>query len=207
MNKKPEQKELVQSYTAYKNTNIQQVLHFYINQPVGAPHEYVEMIHRIKTAGENDIIFIYLNTPGGQVNTGIQIIAAMRSSQAHIITVLEGEVCSLGTLIFLAGDEFIVHDHCLFMIHNYSGGAYGKGHEQIAQIQAVSREFGNLARSIYIPFLTVEELERVIAGEDMWMGSDEVRSRLEKMVKVLQKEQREHERAEKGKTRKKSQVA
>ena len=171
--------------------------HFYISEGVDEPGKYIEMIHRIKMANEGDVIYIYLNTPGGRVDTGIQIISAMKNSLAHIITVLEGEVCSLGTLIFLSGDEFIVHDHCMFMIHNYSGGAYGKGREIAAQVTATSQEFGKVARSIYSPFLTDDEITRVIQGEDLWMGSDEVRSRLNKMVKIMMKEHKAALKAEK----------
>ena len=187
----------IKPFTYYDTPLNQKIHHFYISGGVEDPAKYIEMIHRIKTAGPNDIIYIYLNTPGGRIDTGIQIISAMTSSPAHIVTVLEGEVCSLGTLIFLSGDEFVVHDHCMFMIHNYSGGTYGKGHEQVAQLEAMTREFGKMAHDIYVPFLTEDELDRVIKGEDLWMGSDEVRIRLQKMVKVLEREAKAAVRAEK----------
>jgi len=172
--------------------------HFYISEGVGEPDKYVEMIHRIKTAGQGDVIYIYLNTPGGRVDTGIQMISAMNNSLAHIITVLEGEVCSLGTLIFLSGDEFVVNDHCMFMIHNYSGGAYGKGHEIAAQVAATSTEFSKMARRIYTPFLTDDEITRVIQGEDFWMGSDEVRKRIDNMIKIMNREFKAAEKAKKA---------
>lgn len=178
------------SQFVYYVSPVQRVHHFYLSKPIGEPADYIEMIHRIKRAGPNDVVYIYLNTPGGFTSTGVQIISAMRTSQAHIVTVLEGEVASLGTLIFLSGDEFVVHDHCLFMIHNFSGGTYGKGHEQVAQIEGTVKWFEKLAKQTYLPFLTEEELDRVTRGEDMWMDSDEVRRRLTRMVKILRKEQR-----------------
>ena len=167
--------------------------HFYLSESIGAAKDYVEMIQRIKSASPHDVIYIYLNTPGGFINTGIQIISAIKMSQAHVVTVLEGEVCSLGTLIFLHGDEMVVHDHCLFMIHNHSGGAYGKGHEYLASANATARWFEQLARDTYLGFLTEEEIKRMLAGEDFWMCSDEVRERLQHYVKHLEKVQKQKE--------------
>jgi ATP-dependent protease ClpP protease subunit len=165
-------------------------LHFYLSESVGAAKDYIEMIQRIKCAGPHDVVYIYLNTPGGYINTGIQIISAMKISQAHIITVLEGEVSSLGTLIFLHGDEMVVHDHCLFMIHNHSGGLFGKGHEYLAQANATSKWFEEFARDTYLGFLTEDEIGRMLAGEDFWMGSIEVRERLQDFVAHLEEKQK-----------------
>jgi ATP-dependent protease ClpP protease subunit len=190
--------EPTKPFKYYESPTGQRIHHFYISESVEEPAKYIDMIHRIKTAGPTDLVYIYLNTPGGYINTGIQIISAIKSSQAHVVTVLEGEVCSLGTLIFLSGDEFVVNDFCMFMIHNYSGGTYGKGHEQVAQLEAMTREWGKLAHDIYVPFLTEEELERVIKGEDLWMGSDEVRTRLQKMLKIMEREAKAQLKAEKA---------
>lgn len=162
--------------------------HFYLSKVIAEPDNYVEMIHHIKTAGPQDLIYIYLNTSGGQVNTGVQIIAAMRMSGAHIITVVEGEVCSLGTLIFLSGDEMICQEGSIFMIHNHSSGQVGKGHEYLAQAQATAKWFEELARSTYVGFLTEDEFNRMIKGEDFWFNTTEVRKRLVKYCKYLKKQ-------------------
>lgn len=164
--------------------------HFYLSDPLGPPREYVEMIHRIKCASPHDVIYIYLNTPGGQINTGIQLISAMKMSQAHIVTVVEGEVCSLGTLIFLYGDEMVVHDHCLFMVHNHSGGAFGKGHEYLASANATVKWFEEFARDTYTGFMTESEIDRLLDGADFWMTSPEIRERLQNFVKHLDKKQK-----------------
>lgn len=181
-------------FTYFEATVPQKLHHFYISEGISEPSRYVEMIHKIKTAGPSDVIYIYLNTPGGRFDTGVQIIAAMNMSQAHVVTVLEGDCCSMGTALFLSGDEFIVHDHCTFMIHNYSGGVYGKGHEQVAAINSATVESAKFLKGIYNPFISDVELDKVINGADLWMGSDEVRNRLTKMIKVLEKERKAEEK-------------
>lgn len=172
-------------YREFAQTFSAQQIHFYISESVGAPSEYTDMIHRIAMASPADVVYIHLNTPGGVLDTGVQLINAMRNSQAKVVTCLEGSANSLGTIIFLSGDEMIVNDNCTMMFHNFSGGLIGKGNEMIAELQAALDGFATLAKDIYIPFMTEEEVARIIRGEDIWMHSPEIRERLEKMAKSL----------------------
>lgn len=177
-------------YQHYEQHVARRIQHFYLSSAIEEPDQYVDMIHRIQTASSDDIIYIHLNTPGGHLDTGVQIINAMQSSPAHITVSIEANCHSLGTLIFLAADEFIVHDNCLMMIHNFSGGVFGKGNEQQSQLEAQIKWFNTLARKLYIPFLSCEEFERIARGEDLWLQSDDIRKRLEKMVKMNAKADR-----------------
>jgi ATP-dependent protease ClpP protease subunit len=172
-------------YRQYEQTFQFQHIHFYISEDIGEPNQYSEMTHRILLASQNDVIYIHLNTSGGHLDTGVQIINAMQSSAAKIITVLDGMAYSLGTLILLAGDEIIINDNCIAMFHNFRGGVVGKGNELTSQLEATVKWFADLAKQIYIPFLSDEELNRILKGEDLWMRSTEIRKRLEKMAKIL----------------------
>ncbi|MFY0655366.1 MAG: ATP-dependent Clp protease proteolytic subunit [Neptunomonas phycophila] len=166
----------------------QHIVDVYISRHIGPPHEYVELISRIRTAHPDDIIYLHLNTPGGYLDTGIQIINAMRDTKARVICVLDGTVCSMGSLIFLAAEEYVIHDHCRLMFHNYSGGTYGKGNEQIAQLESTGKWFNKMFLEICVPFLSEEECEGVIEGKDIWLDSDEVRARMERVITEMQVE-------------------
>jgi ATP-dependent Clp protease protease subunit len=183
-------------YRHFEQTYTAQHAHFYISKTIGEAEHYVDMIYRISAAGPSDVIFIHLNTPGGHLDTGVQIINAIQNSQAKVVTVLEGVAYSLGTLIFLAGDEMVVNDHCMMMFHNFNSGLIGKGNELVAELEATVSWFNSLAKDIYIPFLTEEEYERIARGEDKWMQSPEIRTRLEKMVEKMNEEAAELQKAE-----------
>jgi ATP-dependent protease ClpP protease subunit len=172
-------------YHHFESTITSNQIHFYLSKEIAEPYEYVDMMHRITTASPYDVIFIHLNTVGGRLDTGIQLINAMKNSQAKIITCLECNAYSLGTLIFLSGDEMIVNDHCMLMFHDYSGGTGGKGNEQVSQLTATHKWFTTLFKKVYTPFLTESEVERILKGEDLWMASTEVKSRLNKMIKQM----------------------
>lgn len=185
-------------YKHFDQTVSRRIQHYYISGPIEEPYKYVDMVQKIQTSGPDEIIYIHLNTPGGQLDTGVQIINAMQSSNAHIIVSIEANCHSLGTLLFLAADEYIVHDNCLMMIHNFSGGTFGKGNEQQSQLEAQIKWFNTLARKLYIPFLSKDEFEKIVKGEDLWLQSDDIRTRLEKMVKIFKAEEKKKSKATKS---------
>lgn len=160
--------------------------HYYLVEDIKEVDFYLDMINTIKTSEGHDTIFIYLNTNGGNLNTTIQIISAMRQSQATIITSLEGQVCSAGTLIFLAGHRHIVNKNCTFMIHNYSQWLGGKGNEIKVQAKYSEAYFKKLATDIYGNFLSEEEIKSVLEDRDIWMESDEVAERVkDKLIPAI----------------------
>ena len=175
-------------YTYYTNPVSSKVHHFYISNVIEDPEFFIEMIHTIKTAGPQDVAYIYLNSPGGRLDTTLQLINAMRISPAKIVTVIEAEAHSAGTMIFLAADEFVVHENTMMMFHNFSGGAFGKGNELKLQVDAVVKWFNKMAVDIYSPFLSDEEIQDLIDGKDIWMEAEEIRDRLKSMVKVQAEE-------------------
>lgn len=169
-------------YAHYEQILIQKVQHFYLTGIINEPAEYIDMIHKISMATSDEIIYIHLNLLGGNLATGMQIINAMKTSFAKIVCSLDGEAYSLGSLIFLAADEFIIHDNSLMMIHNYQGGVYGSGHEQVQELEATVEWFNTLASDYYIPFLSKKELKAILKGVPMWLQAEQIRTRLGKMI-------------------------
>lgn len=164
---------------SFKRTMPVSIYDFYISDEIKSDVDvYIELIHTLKTADVNDTIFIYLNTPGGDLYTTVQLLSAMNASHAKIVTCMEGRVCSAGTFIFLKGDVKLINPHCTFMIHNYSQTTSGKGNEVVQQINYMGDYFNRLAADIYKNFLTKKEIDEVIRGNDLWFHSNEVAERL-----------------------------
>jgi len=193
----------VKPYNFYEQLMQRRILHFYISGIIDIPSVYVDMLHKINTASPDDTIYLHLNTQGGDLSTGIQLINAMKCSPAHVVCSLEGEAYSLGSMIFLAGDEFLTHENSMLMIHNFSGGTYGKGNEQVSQLDATIKWFKSLAHDYYVPFISEAELEDVLNGKDLWLQSADVRKRLVNMIKIQHKELKEEERKTLNKATKK----
>lgn len=153
-------------------------LSYYICGELKEPQYYTELFFTLRTASETDLIYLHLNSPGGDFNTGLQIINNIAASSARVVTILEARAYSMAALIFLSGDELFVHDNCQLMFHTYSGIFAGKGNEQQAEIAAVGRWFEKVMRRICTPFLTDDEVDRILKGADYWIDSDDISRRL-----------------------------
>jgi ATP-dependent protease ClpP protease subunit len=149
----------------------------YLTDDIEAPSEYNKMCHILTNAYPEDTITHHINNRGGYVDSGFMIIAANKASKAKIHGKLSGTVASVATIITLSCDTIEVADYVQFMIHNYSGGASGKGHEMKAQMDFTDAELNKAFAEIYGGFLTPHEMELVIAGKDLWMGKDELLAR------------------------------
>lgn len=154
---------------------------YYLCGDIQEPQYYTELFYTLRTACDTDLIYLHLNSPGGDFNTGLQIINNILASEARVITVLEARAYSMAALIFLSGDELIVHDNCQLMFHIYSGSFAGKGNEQQAEVIAVSSWFEKVMTRLCSPFLSDSEISKILKGSDVWMDSDDIRRRLMRM--------------------------
>lgn len=154
---------------------------YYLCGEIRDAHYYTELFYTLRTASATDLIYLHLNSSGGDFNTGLQIINNICASDAHVVTVLEARAYSMAALIFLSGDELVVHDNCQLMFHTYSGIFSGKGNEQQAEGLAVSRWFEKAMNRICTPFLSEAEIGKILKGSDVWMDSDEIHRRLMRM--------------------------
>ncbi|MBX9345748.1 Clp protease ClpP [Chromobacterium vaccinii] len=170
-------------YRQYETQGTVRQISFYLSDEIGSAIHYTDLLYTLRTASSTDIVYLHLNTPGGNFDAGLQIINNITASQAHVVTVLEARAYSMGALIFLAGDELVVHDTCQLMFHNYSSALIGKGNEQQAQVAASGKWFEKVMRHVCRPFLTDEELDRILKGEDIWLDSDNIRRRLNNIQK------------------------
>lgn len=160
---------------------------YYISGNILESHFYTDLFYTLRTATETDLIYLHLNTSCGDFDTGLQIINNMQASSANVITVLEARAYSMGAFIFLAGDEWIVHDNCQLLFHIYSGSFAGRGNVQQAEVLAVSNWFEKFMTRTCQPFLTTAEIKDVLKGSDVWMDSDEIRRRMERIRRAQTK--------------------
>ena len=158
----------------------------YITDSIDEPAYYNELCHILRTSQEGDTVMLHLNTPGGMVDSAFMIIDAIKASKAVVTGYLTGTVASAGTMIALACDELVASNHLSFMIHNYSAGMSGKGHEMKARQEFTDRSLNEAFKSFYKGFLTDKEMAEIIDGKDMWMDSADVEKRWAKRQTLLQ---------------------
>lgn len=151
--------------------------HCFITSDIESPAEYSELCYLLNVVGAKEKVILNINTGGGQIDSAFQIIAAIKHTKAEVTARIAGTVASAGTIIALKCDRLEVEDYTHFMVHNYSTGTQGKGHEVIDYINFNDRDLKNTFREIYSGFLTDEEIADVLRGKDMWLTAEDVRKR------------------------------
>jgi len=65
-----------------------------------------------------ETINVFINSYGGEVAEGLAIYNALRRHKAKVKTYCDGFACSAASVVFMAGDERIMSNASLLMIHN-----------------------------------------------------------------------------------------
>ena len=63
-------------------------------------------------------LLVRINSMGGQVSEGLAIYSLLSDFKGHLITQVDGFACSAASVIFMAGEERIIPESGLLMIHN-----------------------------------------------------------------------------------------
>ncbi len=87
------------------------------------------LAQQLSTLGEVETIHVYINSYGGEVAEGLAIYNALKRHKAKVITYVDGFACSIASVIFAAGDERIVSNSSLLMIHDAWTWAAGNAEE------------------------------------------------------------------------------
>lgn len=160
---------------------------FYLSGDVEGSEEYIEWFDTIRSASQNDVIKIYINSPGGDMFTAIQFMRVLTDTEAQVIISVEGACMSAATMIFMCGHQYEISPHSVFMFHNYSSGMAGKGGEMFDRMAHERIWSEKLFQDVYADFLTEREIKSILDNKDLWMDSDEVIKRLKKKIKKNEK--------------------
>lgn len=85
-----------------------------------------KQLERLKDVSE---ITVYINSYGGEVAEGLAIYNALKRHNARVKTYCDGFAASIASVIFMAGDERIMNDSSLLMIHNAWSCVQGNAQE------------------------------------------------------------------------------
>ena len=123
-------------------------------------------------------ITMYLNTPGGQVTSGLGIYDTMQLVQPEVATVCTGMAASMGSVLLCAGQKGkrSALPHSRVLIHQPLGGAQG----QATEILIAAKEIEKTRTELFniIAQHTGQPYEKVAKdGErDYWMTAEEAKA-------------------------------
>ncbi len=119
-------------------------------------------------------IHVDLNTPGGDYFVGLGIYNFLRTHPARVTTRVTGEASSVGSVIFLAGDERVMAENAMVMIHNpYVRGMSGDSTKLTKEASTLKSLEEAIAR-LYARRTKLEEQQALdLMKEETWFGAEE----------------------------------
>lgn len=118
-------------------------------------------------------INVYINSYGGEVAEGLAIYNALKRHKAKVVTYCDGFACSIASVIFMAGDERVMSNASLLMIHNAWTWAQGNSKElrkQADDLDVITQASVNAYMSSVN--ITEKELKEMLDNET-WLASAE----------------------------------
>jgi len=142
----------------------------------------------LNAQNDNDI-YIYINSPGGNISSMFAIYDTMCYVTPEINTIGIGSVASAGSFILAAGTKG--KRSCLanteIMIHEFSAGIEGKAHDLFYTMDRYKRLYDKMAGQ-YVEF-TGQDLNKIQEDmkKDFWLSPDEAveYGLIDKVVKRL----------------------
>lgn len=103
-----------------------------------AVNSLISQIRYLSQLDSSAEITIYINSPGGEVSSGLALYDVMKAVKCPIRTVCVGRAASMGALLFAAGDQRDILPHGSVMIHDplITGGVSGSA----LRFQSVSED-------------------------------------------------------------------
>lgn len=133
-----------------------------------------QLLYLASTDDQADIS-LYLNTPGGQVTSGLGIYDTMQLITPDVATICTGMAASMGSVLLAAGapGKRSALPHSRVMIHQPLGGARGQASDILIAAEEIRKTRDELC-SILAEH-SGQPMEKILtdADRDFWMTSKE----------------------------------
>jgi len=161
----------------------------FIDTDIGSPAAYRDLNFLLNTASEDDHFNLYINSPGGQLNTALMIIESLKVTEASTSAIIQGECHSAASMITMYCQEVHVLDSAHMLLHTATYGTVGNTSNVKAHTEFTTRQVEKLITNTYSGFLSPEEIEKVKLGVELWFDAEEIRERLEDRIEYLKSQE------------------
>jgi len=154
---------------------------------IGAAEAYEDLFEVLGSASPQDDIVIHINTHGGNLDTVVSLVEALRNCRGVVTTIAEGTVASGGSLIFFSGHQLLVGDFVEVLLHDASiGGLGGKSNELSSLAWSSKKTISNLYHNVYGAYFSKKEINKVLKGQDLYLDASELKVVLDKFCESLE---------------------
>lgn len=124
---------------------------------------------------DTEEVHVHISSTGGAVGEGLAIYNVLKNSKAKVITYCDGFACSAASVIFMAGEERIMNESSLLMIHNawtYAEGNAAEFRKQAEDLDIVT----SASVKAYMRHATIseEEVKRMM-DKETWITAEQAK--------------------------------
>ena len=120
-----------------------------------------------------DTINVRINSYGGEVAEGLAIYNSLKNHSAKVKTYCDGFACSIASVIFMAGDERIMSNASLLMIHNAWSLVMGNANELRKQADDLDK-ITQASINAYMNHVSISEKElKELLDKETWLDGNE----------------------------------
>jgi ATP-dependent Clp endopeptidase proteolytic subunit ClpP len=130
-------------------------------------------LDELKALGPLAEITLRINSPGGSVFDGVAIYNALKRHNAAITVWIDGIAASIASMIAMAGDEVVMPENAMLVLHDPSGLVAGTAADMRAMAEALDRmKAGMVAAYRDKSGRDDTEIEALMAAET-WLSAQE----------------------------------
>lgn len=165
----------------------------YIYDILMDPIYYAELFHILRSAKFGDIIYIYINSPGGDINTLCSFSSVIEETNASVITYVDGSADSAAFVLAFMGDEIVFSEFSQMMAH-YISMSINK--TNMANLEKYARNtkimYKGMLKKYCSKVLSEEEINSICEnGTEIHLSSEECKERLLKWKSTNKNENNE----------------
>lgn len=134
-----------------------------------------DFLNDLKALGDVSEITIHINSPGGSVFEGFAIHNALKRHKAHITVYIDGLAASIASVVAMAGDEVIMPENAMMMIHDPSGLVLGTAEDMEKLANALRKMTAGIVSAYRAKTgLADAEIEGMMADETWFTAAEAV---------------------------------
>jgi ATP-dependent protease ClpP protease subunit len=132
----------------------------------GAAEEYGEVDLKMLKASLSSLegvseLHVHIHSIGGHVTEGLAMFDELRSFKSKLVTYNDGIAASMGSVLFMAGDERVMAENSVIIIHNPYGMSFGEVKDHQQTINILTAQQGRITK-IY---------QDALGGDDLDLGA------------------------------------
>lgn len=158
-----------------------------LDEPFKSPKYYRNVIERMHSLTENDLVEFRINSPGGNLDGLLSLLDAVRNTEADVVAHITGDCHSAASMFALSCPAVTVSPYANMLVHNVSYGVGGKDADILSHVMHTSEFCRDLFVSTYRFFLTDKEIDECLMGKELWLKAGDIERRLEVRAKAYEK--------------------